>query len=527
MRLVTTGAPKKPLRNQGRECVTKQRQRKHSLHRFASGEADALAPDAASGLPLESALVETLAKRKFPIRNVLSYPCLVDSMPTIEAFRGLRYNLGHVGSLSDVVCPPYDVISPELQSQLYKRHPAHFVRLELNRDEPGDSEQFNKYTRAARFLRNWRQEGVLQLDPDPALYVYHQTFENTGQEFTRRGFMCRMRLERFGEGKIYPHEETHAAAKQDRLLLAKACKANLSQIFGLYPDPENEAQNLLEDAVRGQAPLTATDHLGVVHHLWPVTDVETIARVATIMDPRPMFIADGHHRFETACNYRDWLAAQGPLDASHPANFVLTQCVSMNDPGLLVLPTHRLFRGIGPTTAEKLAEKLADCFTVDLAGTGAEAGVGIWNDIARAGEQERLALYTAQDDSWLMATLSDAGRARMAKLAAEHSSDWQGLGVSILHCLTIDDLLKQANLPKPMYVHSVEEVIEGLKRGDMAGRDATGQMGSGGRFELAALVMPATVDHVRAISEHGERMPAKSPYFYPKLLSGMVVHLLE
>ncbi|MEX2027333.1 MAG: DUF1015 domain-containing protein, partial [Pirellulaceae bacterium] len=339
--------------------------------------------------------------------------------------------------------------------------------------------------------------------------------------------MCRMRLERFGQGKIYPHEETHAAAKQDRLLLTKACKANLSQIFGLYPDPENEAQNLLEESVQGQTPLTATDHLGVMHRLWPVTDVETIARVAAVMDPQPMFIADGHHRYETACNYRDTLAEQGPLDEEHPANFVLTQCVSMNDPGLLVLPTHRLFRGIPPITAEKLAEKLADCFSVDLAGTGPEAAVGIWADIEAAGEQGRLALYTAQDDSWLVATINDAGQQRIAELASEHSSDWQSLGVSILHRLLMDDVLRQTNLPKPMYVHSVEDVVAGLKDGDTAGRDATGQLGTGGRFELAALVMPATVDHVRAISEHGERMPAKSTYFYPKLLSGMVVHLLE
>jgi uncharacterized protein (DUF1015 family) len=142
-------------------------------------------------------------------------------MPNIQAFRGLRYNLGHVGSLSDVVTPPYDVIAPEFQDELYKKHPANFIRLELNRDEPGDSETQNKYTRAARFLKQWRQEGVMQVDPDPALYVYHQTFQHGGKEVTRRGFMGRVRLERFGEGKIYPHEETHAGPKQDRLLLTK------------------------------------------------------------------------------------------------------------------------------------------------------------------------------------------------------------------------------------------------------------------------------------------------------------------
>jgi uncharacterized protein (DUF1015 family) len=464
-------------------------------------------------------------------------------MPTIQAFRGLRYNLGHVGSLSQVVCPPYDVIPPQLQHELYKKHPANFIRLELNREEPGDSEAWSKYIRAAKFLRNWRQEGVLQLDPDPALYVYHQTFtmgqaprlsgqtENVsfggGQEFTRRGFLCRLRLERFGQGKIYPHEETHAAAKQDRLLLTKACRANLSPIFGLYPDPENVAQHLLEEAIAGQTPLVASDHLGVVHRLWPVSDVETIAQVAAAIDPQPLFIADGHHRYETALNYRDALAAEGPLDENHPANFVLAQCVSMSDPGLLILPTHRLFRGAPPITAEQLADQLAGYFEVELAGTGADAAHGIWADIEGAGEQGRLALYSAEDTSWLLATINDAGRARMAKLAAEHSAQWRELGVAILHRLVVESLLGLTNLPKPMYVHSVEEVVDGLARGDTSGRDATGQIGSGGRFELAALVMPASVEHVRVISEHGERMPAKSTYFYPKLLSGLVVHMLD
>ena len=448
-------------------------------------------------------------------------------MPTIQAFRGLRYDLGHVGSLSDVVTPPYDVISPEFQDELYKRHPANFIRLELNREEPGDSEQSNKYTRAARFLRNWRQEGLMQVDPDPAIYVYHQTFQTEAGEFTRRGFMCRVRLERFGQGKIYPHEETHAGAKADRLLLTKATKANLSQIFGLYPDPKNKAQELLEEAVKGRTPLTATDHLGVVHRMWPVTNSKTITDVAAIMGPKPMFIADGHHRYETACNYKDFLSKKGLLDSEHPANFVLTQCVSMNDPGLLVLPTHRLFRGVAAMTATELQGKLGENFTSQSLGPHPELAATVWERIEDEGEQGQLAFYTAQDDTWTIARVTDSGLKKLAQLAKEHSSDWQGLGVSILHRLVMENLVGLTNLPKPMYVHSVSEVIEGLKAGDTVGRDATGQMGQGGRFELVALVMPATVEHVRIISEHGERMPAKSTYFYPKLLGGMVVHLLE
>jgi uncharacterized protein (DUF1015 family) len=448
-------------------------------------------------------------------------------MPTIQPFRGLHYNLAQVGSLSDVVTPPYDVISPDFQDELYKKHPANFIRLELNRDELGDNEQSNKYARAGKFLRNWRQEGVMHIDPDPALYVYHQTFQHDGREVTRRGFMSRVRLERFGEGKIYPHEETHSGPKLDRLNLMKATRANLSQIFGLYPDPENTAQDLLEAAITGQTPLTATDHLGVVHRMWPVTNVKTIADVAAILDPKPLFIADGHHRYETACNYRDWLAEQGPLDANHPANFVLTQCVSMSDPGLLVLPTHRLFRGLKPMSSDLLQSRLGASFQTRTIAKGADRAPNLWEDLEIAGDQGRLAFYTSADDTWAHAAITPEGKRRMAELAPEHSADWQGLGVSILHRLVMETLLRHKELPKPMYVHSSEEVGEALRAGDTAGRDATGQMGTGGRFELACLVMPATVDHVRAISEHGERMPAKSTYFYPKLLGGMVVHPLE
>lgn len=263
-------------------------------------------------------------------------------MPHIQAFRGLRYDLGHVGSLSDVVAPPYDVIDPTLRDQLYERHPANIVRMILNRDEPGDDENSNRYTRAARFLKNWRSEGLLQQEADPAIYVYHQEFEYHGQSYTRRGFMCRTRLERFGEGSIYPHEETHASAKEDRLKLTRACRTNLSQIFGLYPDPENTAQSILEDAIIGKTPLEATDHLAVIHRIWPITDVQTIGQVAAAMDNRPTFIADGHHRYETACNYQAEMAARSPLAPDAPANFVLMMCVGMSDPGMIVLPTSTL-----------------------------------------------------------------------------------------------------------------------------------------------------------------------------------------
>jgi uncharacterized protein (DUF1015 family) len=438
-------------------------------------------------------------------------------MPEIHAFRALRYDLGHVGSLSDVIAPPYDVINADLQDQLYKKHPANVIRLILNRDEPGDDDSHNRYSRAARFLRNWCSEGVLQLDPDPALYVYHQIFDYAGQHLTRRGFMARIRLERFGEGKIYPHEETHASAKEDRFKLTVACRANLSQIFGLYPDEDNAAQEILEQAIIGKTPLDAVDHLGVMHRMWPVSDLKVIGEVASVLGSKPMFIADGHHRYETACNYRDHLAASQTLPASHPANFVLGMCVSMSDPGMIVLPTHRLFRGLPELTSAQLIERLGDCFQTSLAGQGPEAAGSVWETIEVEEEQGILGFYTAADRQWVLARITPAGQARMAEVATDHGSQWQQLGVSILHRLVIETLLDAKQLPKAEYVHLVEELVDFLQRGDEPGRP----------FPLATLVMPATVQHVRKISEDQERMPAKSTYFYPKLLSGLVINPLE
>ena len=427
-------------------------------------------------------------------------------MPDVQAFRGIRYDLGQVGALSEVVAPPYDVISPEFQDELYKKHPSNVIRLILNRDEPGDDEQA-RYDRAAKFLRNWRREGVLMEEALPAIYVYHQVFEADGQTFTRRGFMSRVRLEPFGEGKIYPHEETHAAAKADRLKLITRCQMNLSQIFGIYPDDENLAQERLEQAIVEVAPLEATDHLGVIHRMWPVTDLATLTEVATLMADKPMFIADGHHRYETACNHR---AAQEGIDSEHPANFVLTMCVSMTDPGMIVLPTHRLFRGMPAMTSDELVAKIGDCFDTRVAGEGPDLATQLWENIEIDGDQGALALYTAKDQRWVMAKLNDVGRAKMDEVAADRSEDWRGLGVSILHRLLVETLLGQSQLPKPTYVHLVDEVIDELN-----GDDA-------GDYAMAALVMPATLEHIRLISEHGERMPAKSTYFYPKLLSGLV-----
>ena len=434
-------------------------------------------------------------------------------MPEIQALRGVRYNLGRVGSLSDVVSPPYDVIGPEYQNELYEKHPHNFVKVDLNRIEPGDDdERNNRYTRAGRLLKQWLGEGVLFTEGDPAVYVYYQDFNYAGTTYTRRGFLARQRVSPFGEGQVFPHEETMPGPKLDRLMLMAVTKMNLSPIFGLYPDPQKEAETLLDSAIAGKTPLQAVDKQGVLHRLWPVTDVSLIATLTALMGPKPVFIADGHHRYETSCKYRDQVHDSGHLSATHPANYTLMMFVAMEDPGLIVMPTHRLFRGVPEMTAAKLAAKLGDCFNCQVAGEGPDFAPQLWEEIETADNQGTIGLFTQKDNRWTLATITRAGQARMAEIAKDHNDEWRQLGVAILHRLLVADLLGCTDLPKPTYVHLVEEVVSGLKTGE---------------YPLAALVMPATVDHVRQVSLRGERMPAKSTYFYPKLLSGLVLNPLE
>jgi uncharacterized protein (DUF1015 family) len=342
--------------------------------------------------------------------------------------------------------------------------------------------------------------------------VYYQDFNYAGTTYTRRGFLARQRVSPFGEGQVFPHEETMPGPKLDRLMLMAVTKMNLSPIFGLYPDADKGAEKLLDQAVAGKTPLKAVDKQGVVHRLWPVTDVSVISALSSLMGPKPVFIADGHHRYETSCKYREQVYDSGILSATHPANFTMMMFVAMEDPGLIVLPTHRLFRGVPEMTAGELAAKLGDCFTCRVVGEGPDFAPQVWDDIETGGNQGAVGLFTRKDTRWTIATLSPAGQVRMAEVAEDHNEEWRQLGVAVLHRLIVADRLGCTDLPKPTYVHLVEEVVSELKTGE---------------YPLAALVMPATVDHVRQVSLRGERMPAKSTYFYPKLLSGLVMNPLE
>ena len=430
-------------------------------------------------------------------------------MADIRAFRGFRYDLGRAGILSDLVAPPYDVVDANLQQALYDRSPFNAIRVELTKEEPDDKATNNKYARAAQALSGWQNENVLQQDTLRCLYVLEQEFTVEGTTYKRRGFVARVRLEPFGTGRIFPHEETMSGPKEDRLKLTRATHMNVSPIFGLYPDETNDIFGRLEPLLLKTLPLEATDHLGVISRLWPITDEKALSSAVSGMIEKPVFIADGHHRYETGLRFLEEARANGHVTSDEsPANFIMMMLVSMADPGLIILPTHRLVSGFPGLTADKLDAALSDHFIMNRVESARDA----WDAVEIDGTQAMLAFHTKADNVWQTARFTDPKL--MAQLAAEHSEDWRELGVSVLHVAVLDKLLPAATGGRASckHVHLLREVEESA---------------TAGTCDLAVLVPPATMAHVEEIAGNREKMPPKSTYFYPKLLTGLVFNSLK
>lgn len=427
-------------------------------------------------------------------------------MPHISAFRGLRYDLGHVGSLEGVVAPPYDSISAQLQNELYQQHPANVIRLILNREEPGDTENA-KYDRSGRFFKNWQREGVLQREPDPAIYVYHQVFDYEGSTFTRRGFTCLAKLD-----QLVAIEESDRLEMKERMQLMQSCPANLNPILGLYTDQSTATQQILESAVAGVAPIEATDRRGVSHRLWPVTSIQVINDVTTAMTTNPAFVVAGHQSLEAARAYREELGGVD-LDAAHLANFVMLTFVEIDDGGLVAQPCHRLVRGIPSTNSENLMQLLAPCFDLRVAGEGTGSAKAIWDQLENEEDQETVALFCRADDRWLIAKINEAGCERISRHSGGRD-ERPLLGVSIVDHLICTDLLGWPQTIERDYAHCITEVIEAI---DQASDDRASR-----GIELAALTLPPTLEHLRTAAEHGRRLPNDSVHLYPHLLSGLI-----
>lgn len=437
-------------------------------------------------------------------------------MAEIQPFRALRYDPEIVPDPAAVVTPPYDVISPEAALRYHARHPYNAVRLILAREDPPDATGRDRYDRAARAFAAWRAHGVLRRDPEPALYLLEQECTlPDGSRCRRRGILALLKLEEYDRRVIFPHERTFSRHKDDRLRLMRACPANLEAILGFYAGPAEPVTGLLDALTAPPPALQLRDEEGVIHRLWVLADRAGIGRLQAVVASQPVFIADGHHRYETALTFRNERRG-GP---SPPAEFVLAHLVHAEDPGLVILPTHRLLRERTAVAPAALRERLAahfDLHETPIDRTSPESGLQRALEELRGEGPERTACALFWGgDSIVRLTLAN-GSVVEALLAAGHPPAYARLPVAILHRLVIEEILgvpAQAERDDAIgYTRDPREAFLAVRSG---------------RAALAMFLNPPRVEDVRTIASAGGRMPQKSTYFYPKVPSGLVFNPLE
>lgn len=411
-------------------------------------------------------------------------------MADVEPLQALHYDLERTGGLEDVLAPPYDVIGLEQREQLERRSPYNVVHIDLPRGE-------DPYRAAARTLREWRKQKVVVRDGEPALWPLAQDYTGPdGERRTRHGFLARVRVERYGAGRIRPHERTHPGPKEDRLRLTRATRANLSPIFSLFDDPGNRAWGALESGTR-QAPWAqATDEDGTVNRLWRVGDPHAIAAVQAALRPAELLIADGHHRYETARAYAEEVGGEGPH------RYALMYLVALQDPGLTIFPTHRLVRVPDRRALTDAIER--DFRVMPLHGTE--------ELVPKSGTPVQIG-YLDRDGPRMLALKNQeiADRA-----LADHVEPYRRLDTAVLEAL----ILKGA-------LGLTDEDIDHL-RGLRYARDRRHALDliAAGEYDAAFFMAPTPVSHVREIAAAGETMPPKSTYFFPKVPTGLVFNPL-
>lgn len=414
-------------------------------------------------------------------------------MPQIRPFRALRYDISRYGGdLSAVLAPPYDVLDQADKDALLAKDAHNIVAVDLPHIPPKEEGPQQAYLDAQFNLDMWTAQGILVREEKPALYLYHQTFEYGQQEHTRPQFITVLRLHDFDEGIVLPHEQTFGGPKADRLALTMETRCNLSPVFGLFTDAEDRVGQAFQ-AVAERNPDAVATLDGVVNRLWPVTDEGIVKTVCEVLGPKKVFIADGHHRYTTALNYRDHLAdlLGQRMTNDHPANFVMVVLASMDDPGCVIQGYCRVLQGKGVTT-----DALSAAWGEGVASTGeADADLELYDGDAKS---SRFLKFT--------------NRAALDELAADRHPSWRKLDIAYLHCYLLDKLAvkKFGRSPDVRYVKSVEAARR------MAEEESA----------VAALPRPTPMAQLREVSEAGELMPQKSTFFYPKLATGLTIHQL-
>jgi len=426
----------------------------------------------------------------------------------IIPFRGIHYNPDKISNISTVVTQPYDRIGEAEQAVYYDRNPYNIVRIVKGRSVAQDNGE-NVYTRAGNLLTDWLNEGVLKRDLEPALYVYHQEYSFGGEHLTRKGVIALGKLE---PERVHAHERTLKGPKEDRLRLMRATEGNFGHIFMLYSDPSCRADEALVAAISGMSPtIEATDDFGNRHLVWPVTDPEVIARVQTALSEKDLYIADGHHRYETAVNFMRECEKRGWTKAA-PESFDVRMMTLFNIdlPGMTIRPIHRLIHALSDFDPKAFLEKAGNDFQVKRHATLSDMEKAV-----KAGcESHTFGCYAGGTFATL--TLRDEGLMDQL-ITGSWSSDWKHLDISILHTAILERLLgidakaleEQQNVT---YSRDPEDALSKVDRGEE---------------QIFFLLNPTSPDEVRRVADRGEKMPQKSTDFYPKLLTGLVLSKME
>jgi uncharacterized protein (DUF1015 family) len=445
------------------------------------------------------------------------------TMAIIAPFRAIRYNPDKIEDVALVVAPPYDVISPEDQEMYHRKSPCNVIRLILGKESPEDTAADNRYVRAAKSFTHWQREGILKRDERPSLYVYLQEYSLEGgkRRITREGFVCLALLEEPGDGKILPHEKTLSGPKEDRLKLMRAAKANFSSIFSLYCDPHKKVERLWHPKLKEPPLVDIEDREGVTHRLWGIDDPHTIEAIAALLKDEQLFIADGHHRYETALTYRNESRARLKAATGRESfNYVMMYLTNLEHEDLTILPYHRMLHNLEGFQPETFLKRLKSFFAVEefsfASADETQARRAVFARLKeKGGEETSFIMALPERKGYDLLTLKEESAESLS--AEDLHPAIENLDVIRLEHFVFRKLLgmdgqslqKQNHL---VYVHTVTEGIELLTREG---------------FQVAFFLNPTRPSQVKEVARAGQTMPQKSTYFYPKLLSGLALNLID
>lgn len=436
-------------------------------------------------------------------------------MAKVIPFKGLRYNTEKFSDLDAVTAPPYDIISPDEQQELYNKDEYNVIRLDYGMIFDGDTPDNNRYTRSAAYLQKWIEENQMKFEEKPAFYIYEQIFslDNNKPTHSLKGIIGLVKIEDFSKDVVKPHEETISKAKEDRFNLMQTTKANMSQVYSLYLDEDKSVARLIETLTEREQDLTFVTPEKITQNVWIITDEEINGKFTDMFADKQLFIADGHHRYETAMNYRNSRRSEdGSLEGTKDYDYIMMMLVSMSNSGLFVFPTHRMVRGIENFDEVLTVAALTEEFVISkIYFTEGDYASIIMNRLADTVDETLFGLYTGENYYYLL-KLKDTKT--IDSIITDKSDVYKHLDVTVLHKLILEEsfgideenMRNQKNL---VYTRDASEAIDAVKSGE---------------YNCAFLINATKVSEIKEIAQLNEKMPQKSTYFWPKLVTGIVIN---